>query len=425
MDLEPTFVPELAVLFKRFGIALLLGLLIGAEREREKGGIFAGIRTFPLISLLGCAAAMIQDLFAPLTFLAAFVIIAAFVLKSYQITGSLESPGITSEVSALLAFLFGAMAWWDLTVFAAAAAVLTTLLLSAKRPLEDLARHLAHEDIMATLQFGVITLIVLPILPNHPIGPLQVLNLHTVWIMVILIAGVNLIGYTLIKLLGSRHGIAAAGILGGIASSTALTIAFSRRSRQEPHLASAFGLSILIASTLMYARVLIICSSVNRDIGLRLIPALGAAMGVGILAGLVITWLLRKDDRDLGETAFIPSSNPLEIWAAIKFGVLFGVILLIAKAAQVFIGDAGIYLSSLVAGLANVDAITLSMANLAHNEEISLGLAGRGIVLAATANTAMKGGIAILLGSPPLRRHLLPAFGALIVTGLLSAWLLF
>lgn len=424
MDMEPGFVPDLAVLFKRFGIALLLGLVVGAEREREKGGIFAGIRTFPLICMLGCAAAMIQDLFAPLTFLVAFLVVAAFVLKSYQITGTLESPGITTEVSALLTFLFGAMAWWDLSVFAAAAAVLTTLLLSAKRPLEDLARRLGHEDIMATLQFGVITLIVLPILPNEPMGPLNVLNPHTIWLMVILIAGVNLFGYTLIKILGARAGIAAAGILGGLASSTALTASFSRRSRRDSRFSTAFSLAIVIASTLMYARILILCSSVHRDTGLHLAAPLGAAMAVGILASLVLLGLLRKQAPEEGETNVIPTSNPLEIWAALKFGLLFGVILLAAKTAQLFFGDAGIYGSSFLAGLAEVDAISLSLANLAREGDITVKVAGQGILLAATANTAMKGGIVLLLGSPALRRYLIPAFGGLIITGLLCTFLL-
>jgi uncharacterized membrane protein (DUF4010 family) len=255
-------------------------------------------------------------------------------------------------------------------------------------------------------------------------GPLKVLNPHTIWIMVILIAGVNLFGYTLIKILGSRQGIAASGILGGLASSTALTIGFSRRSRRDPHLSAAFSLAIVIASTLMYARILVICTGVHRETGLHLVAPLGAAMTVGILSGLAMIWFLRKQDHGSGESSMVPASNPLEIWAAIKFGVLFGVILMLAKAAQVFIGDTGIYISSIVAGLADVDAISLSMANLARDGDISVNLAGQGILLAATANTAMKGGIAILFGSADLRRYLVPAFGALIVTGLLCAfWL--
>jgi uncharacterized membrane protein (DUF4010 family) len=295
--------------------------------------------------------------------------------------------------------------------------------LSAKRPLEDLAGRLGHEDIMATLQFGVITLIILPILPNETMGPLNVLNPHTLWVMVILIAGVNLFGYTLIKILGARHGIAAAGILGGFASSTALTLAFSRRSQREPQLSAAFSLAIVIASTLMYARILLICTSVHRETGLHLIAPLGIAMLVGVLVGLAMIWLLRNQDHGTGDTALVPTSNPLEIWTAIKFGILFGLILLISRAAQLFIGNAGIYLSSLVAGFADVDAISLSLTNLARNGEIPVKLAGRGIILAATANTAMKGGIAILLGSSDLRRYLVPAFGSLIITGLLCAFL--
>ncbi|MBN1313890.1 MAG: MgtC/SapB family protein, partial [Anaerolineales bacterium] len=216
-------IPDLAILFQRFGIALGIGLMIGVEREREKD-TFGGIRTFPLIALLGCISAMIHDHFAAWSFAATFIILSAFVLVSYLLTGSAGAPGITTEVASLLVFLYGGLVWWRMTELAAALAVVTVLLLATKRPLEQLSLRIQSEDIIAALQFGVITLIVLPILPDRTFGPLDVLNPQQIWKMVVLIAGINLVGYVLIKILGARQGIGLAGLLGGLASSTATAL---------------------------------------------------------------------------------------------------------------------------------------------------------------------------------------------------------
>lgn len=415
---------DLDVLFKRFGIALAIGLLIGLEREREKAITFAGIRTFPLIAILGCAAAMINELFVPLTFIVTMAILAAISLKSYQLTHTATSPGITTQVASLLAFLFGGLIWWELTAFVAAAAVVTVLLLAAKEPLERLSHHIGHEDIMAALQFGVITLIVLPLLPNRTFGPLDVLNPHTIWMMVILIAGVNLISYALVKILGSSQGIAVAGVLGGLGSSTALTIGFSRRSSKEKHLVPILGLAIVIASTIMFARILVIASSVNVALGRSLIWPMAVTMAVGLISCLILWMIERRRVTASEEMGQVTAANPFELWSAIQFGILFGIIILIAKAADHWIGSAGIYLSSFLAGLADVDAITLSLSNLVGNGSLNTEVGTQGILVAAMANTAMKAGIAIVLGSSSLWRYVLPAFLAMALAGLACVFLM-
>jgi uncharacterized membrane protein (DUF4010 family) len=409
-------IPELQVLFHRFGIALALGLFIGVEREMEKAGTFAGVRTFPLISMLGCLVAMLNELFIPWIFIAAFVILAGFVISAYFFIGSANAPGITTEISALLAFLFGALVWWHMTGLASALAVVTVLLLAAKRPLESLARRIGQGDLNAALQFAVITLIIFPVLPDKTYGPLQVINFRDIWLFVILIAGLNLIGYVLIKILGSQQGIGLAGLLGGIGSSTALAISFSRRSRSEAGLGIEFALGILLASTIMFIRVLILTFSINASLGKMLILPIMGAFLAGLL-GCAYLWFvqIKRQGRE-GGTATVHIANPLELWQAIQFGVLFGVIIFIAKAAQVYFGATGVYLSSFLTGLTDVDAITLSLAKL-EGSSIALQVAAHGIILAAITNTGVKA-LITATGSPQLRHHALPLFAVMLGVGL-------
>jgi uncharacterized membrane protein (DUF4010 family) len=422
--------PDLVILFQRFGIALALGLLIGLEREREKGEeAFAGIRTFPLITMMGCAAGLLNDFYAPWSFVIAFLILSAFVLASYVLTASAGAPGLTTEIASLLGFLFGALVWWNRIELAAALAVVTVLLLATKRPLEQLSQRIGPQDITAALQFGVITLVILPILPDKTYGPLDVLNPRDIWKMVVLIAGINLVGYAAIKVLGSRQGIGLAGLLGGLVSSTAVALGFSRRSRSEEVLSPALALGIVLASTIMFVRVLIEAFTVNLELGKVLLAPIASAGGVGILA-CVYLWFSQsrragklKKGKPRGAEESVEASNPFELWPAIQFGLLFGLILFISKAAQEYAGTAGVYLSSAVAGLTDVDAITLSLSNLA-GDVISKRVAAQGITLAALANTAVKGFISATAGSSLLRRYTLPIYAAMIVTGIVVSFVL-
>jgi uncharacterized membrane protein (DUF4010 family) len=409
-------IPELQVLFPRFGIALALGLFIGVEREMEKAGTFAGIRTFPLISILGCLAAMLNDLFVPWIFVATFIILAGFVISAYFFIGSASAPGITTEISSLLAFLFGALVWWQMTGLAAALAVVTVLLLATKRPLEGLAQRIGQRDLNVALQFAVITLIILPVLPDKTYGPLQVLNFRDIWLFVILIAGLNLIGYLLIKILGSQQGIGLAGLLGGIGSSTALAISFSRRSRSEPELGIEFSLGIILASAIMFIRVLVLTFSINASLGKMLVLPVISAFLAGLLGCFYLWFYQIKKKARAGGTATVAITNPLDLWQAIQFGVLFGVIIFIAKAAQIFLGTAGVYLSSFFTGLTDVDAITLSLAKL-EGTTIAMRVAAHGIILAALTNTGVKA-LITAAGSPQVRRHALPVFAVMLGVGL-------
>jgi len=416
-------IPELTELFIRFGVALALGLFIGFEREKEKHDTFAGIRTFPLISLLGCTAALINDLYASWVFAVCFITLSAMIITVYFSGRQDRSTGITTAVAAYLCFLFGALVWWQLTALAAALAVVTVLLLATKKPLEGLSRRIEGREIAAALQFGVITLIILPVLPNETFGPLDVINPYTIWLMVVLVAGINFVGYILIKTLGARQGIGLAGLLGGMASSTALTLGFSRRSRTEPAFTPEFSFAIVVASTVMFVRVLVEVFAVNPAVGRLLLLPLCCSGAAGMLC-CVVLWFMRRGSgpADVTSVERLSVRNPFELWPAVWFGLLFGCILFIARAGQVYFGTAGIYVSSIVTGLADADPIALSLSNLARADLDEM-IAARGITLAALANTCVKM-LITLIGGTALFRYCFPIFVLMIAAGLFVSFVI-
>ena len=407
--------PDLAL---RFAVALGLGMLIGLERERSKGGEGgAGVRTFALISLTGAIAGYLgKTLGLDWLALAIFFAVAALIIGQYVVTSLRGDPGITTEISALLAFLLGLLCAHGQLQLAAWVAVAMALLLALKGWLHQLASKINASDVEATLKFGIVTLIILPLVPDHNYGPppFDVMNPYRIWLMVVLISALNFTSYLLIKVVGTEHGIGIAGLLGGLASSTAVTLGFSQRSRQPGEDASALALGILLAWTVMFFRVVIMTTLISWELGHRL------ALPVGLLAVTNLGacyWLWRRR-RQTQRGEVRAGSNPFELDEAIKFGLLFGVVVLIAKAAQVYLGNAGLYLAAGIAGLTDVDAITLAMADLAKSDASSVAVSARAIVVAVMANTLVKCGMAIGLGSPELRRITLPISGLLLVVGI-------
>jgi uncharacterized membrane protein (DUF4010 family) len=247
---------------------------------------------------------------------------------------------------------------------------------------------------------------------------LDVLNPHEVWLMVIFISGISFLGYVLIKMVGARHGIGLTGLLGGLVSSTAVTAGFSERSQRETGLAKPFALAITMAWTVMFLRVIVEVAALNTALLRVLWLPMVALAGLGYC---VYLYFSQRTD----EQGDVVVSNPFELGPAVKFGLLYAVILLISKAAQTYLGDTGLYLSSIVAGLADVDAITLSMAELSSVAGgLDLSTAARAVVLAAMSNTFVKGGIVLMTGSLSLRRALLPGFALMLITGVSVAFLM-
>jgi uncharacterized membrane protein (DUF4010 family) len=392
----------------RFGAALGLGLLLGLERERKRDAelLFGGIRTFALIALLGAVGAFMErELNQGWLILAAFVALSALVIVSYATTAARGELGITTEVTALLAFIVGALCGWEHVGVASVATVVCLLLLTLKDFLHRLARRVEVADVEATLTFAVISVIILPLLPNETYGPppIDVINPYKIWLMVVLIAGLNFLGYLLVKVLGSEHGLILTGILGGLVSSTAVTLSFSQRSRQEPAMSSAFVLAIVVAWTIMFLRVVLMVALVNS----ALAASLALALGCMAAAGLVISLVLWRRSKTHEKGVVTAGANPFELSEAIKFGLLFGIVTVVAKAAEAYLGATGLYLAGGVAGLTDVDAISLSMANLATTSPGIIKIARRTIVIAVISNTLVKAGMAAFMGAPALRRTIL------------------
>ncbi len=412
-------------LFYRFGAALVIGTLIGLEREHsgsERPELFAGVRTFALIALSGAAAALAAEALAsPLAFIAVLLVLGLLLSIAYYVIATRNDIGLTTEMSALITFLTGALCYWDYVLLAAAVGVVTAALLSFKGEMHRFAQRITRQDIYATLKFAVISAIVLPLLPNQSFGPppFDVLNPYRIWLMVVLISGISFLGYVLIKLMPARNGVGITGLLGGLVSSTAVTISLSERSRQAPALAMHFALSIILAWAVMFLRTPVEIGAVD--------PSLVSTVWLPMVLAAVVTLiyaavLYRRLGKDVQE--HVEFANPFELGPAIKFGLLYAVILLAARAAQLYLGSSGLYLSALFGGAADVTAITLTVAELHRTGSLDATAAVQALVLAAAANTVVKAAIVVFAGLPPMRKWVLPAVPLAVLAALAGLFLL-
>lgn len=408
----------------QLGAALGLGMLIGFERERTQGGgkVFAGVRTFSLVALFGTMSVHASEL-SGLPWLVGLIFLAilALVVSSYRITALKGEIGATTEVSVLLTFFIGCLCAWGEVGIAGAITVIIMLLLALKKWLHGLAKRIEPSDVEATLKFAIITLIILPLVPDTNFGPagLEVINPYKTWLMVVLIAGLNFVGYILVKAMGREHGFGITGLLGGLVSSTAVTLSFSQRSRSQPDMASVLALAILLAWSVMFFRVVVEVGVVNFSLAKTLVVGM-LLMGAVSLLTCVYLWRSGRSK----ETAEVDSGhNPFELGDAIKFGLLFAVVLFVANAAQVYFGDTGLYVAGALAGLTDVDAIALSMADLAKQDPGMSVAAARTIVIAVISNTMVKCGMAIWLGAPSMRRTMVPITIILALSGVAAAYL--
>ncbi|MCP3956862.1 MAG: MgtC/SapB family protein [bacterium] len=415
-------------LFTRFGIALAIGFLIGLQREVAAGqpreeSFFAGVRTFPLLSLIGCGAALLSaETGSPWPLATAILLTGLLVVAAYTGAVFKGHHGITTEAAAILMVLIGAICYQGKLGIAVAVGVALMALLSLKGELHQLAGKVTREDVIATLKFGAITAIVLPVLPNSSFGspPFDVLNPYKIWLMVVLISGLSFLGYLLIKVVGASRGIGITGFLGGLVSSTAVTLTFAERSRTQSDLARVFAVAVTVAWTTMFARVMVEVAVVNRALLTDVWVPMAAAGGAGLVYALFLFLRQRGGDEETMEF-----SNPFELGPAIGFGLLYGVILLVSRLAQTWLGTEGVYASAVLAGLTDVDAITLSMAELSQpGAGLDTGVASRAITLAAMSNTVVKGGIVLASGGAALKRAMLPGFLLILVAGLGAAFLL-
>jgi uncharacterized membrane protein (DUF4010 family) len=379
------------------------------------------VRTFGLIALLGCGAAHVsRSLESVVPLGAGLAFLAALMTAMYLMQIRRGKSGLTTEIAAGVTFLAGALALEGQLRLAGALGVITTLLLSLKLELHALARKLTQEDVFAALKFAVLGVVVLPLLPNRAYlqPPFDLINPFKIGLFVVLMLGVEFVGYVLAKLMGARRGIGVTGILGGLVSSTAVTFGFTKRSRQEPLHSGSLALAILASWCMMLGRTLAVVWLLNPAVLRECWEPMAAALAAG--CGYCLILYLRP--RQTPEAEAAPFSNPFELGPAIRFGLLFVVILVLSRWAQTVFGDLGMYLSSFAAGLLDVDAISFSMSRMAREGGVAASAAANAVLLAALANTLLKGGISIPVGSPELRRVLLAGMILMIGTGALAAW---
>lgn len=414
-------------LFLRFATALAIGFLIGLQREfahgtEENTSITAGERTTSLLSLGGAVSAMLSDLYSSPIILIGFLGLTGIFtgIGYFSDSWKRDRIGITSEIAILISVLIGALCYKSDLTLAVALGIATTVILSLKVQTDRFVRALTREELFAALQLAVISAIVLPVLPNQGIGepPFDVLNPFNAWLMVVFISGINFLGYVFARLVG-QQGIELTGLIGGLVSSTAVTLGFTERSKREPNLARPFAFAIIIAWTVMFARVLVEVRVLNRE----LFNLVWLPLTLSGVAGLAYGAFLYFKQHS-SEKGNLNLTNPLDLRSAIRFGLLFVVVLLLSRTAQLYFGETGILISSLVSGLADVDAITLSVSELSRSGGLDLQIASRAILIAAAANTITKGSMVMIGGARQLRRVVLPGLLLILVVIIISAFLI-
>jgi uncharacterized membrane protein (DUF4010 family) len=404
--------------FITLGLSLGLGLLIGLQRQRTEAR-FGGIRTFPLISLFGTFCGMLGETHGGwLVAAGMMVIFGTLVLANWPGAQPKESEhGQTTEVAALVTFTIGAYLPHGERAVAAVAAGLVVILLHLKEPMHLFVRKMGPKDIAAIMQLVVISLIILPLVPNREMGPMEVLNPFDIWRMVVLIVGLSLLGYIVYKFVGSTASLVLGGILGGVISSTATTVSYARRARGSP---AAYRLAvavILIASAVSYLRVLVEVSLFAPSNLATLLPPLATALLL-VSAIAAIAFMLFRGERE----QMPPPANPAELQSALVFGLVYALVTLAVAAVKQHYGDTGIYVVAVVSGMTDMDAITLSLSRMVESSHLEADNAWRLILTASLSNFVFKGIAATFLGGRSLGLRLAPFFGAALLGGLLILW---
>lgn len=384
----------------RLAVALLLGAIIGLERgwearDQKSGERIAGIRTFALIGLLGGVAAVLTREVTEWAFPVLLISVVAMSIAGYnERLAHIRNFSITSMIGMLLTFCFGAIAVAVDPVMAAAAAVITAIVLDSKEEIHGWVNRLKEHELDAGLKLLLISVVMLPLLPNQPFGPGGVLNPREIWWMVVMIASISFVGYFAMKLAGTRKGILFTSLFAGLSSSTALTLHFSRQSARNPELSGQLAAGILIACGTMFPRILAYCFVINRDLMPSLIwPVLVMTALLYIPAGLI--WKHYGDHQTISSPPL--NQNPLDLTSALVFGALLTAILLLGELLTTWLGDTGIYVLAASSGIADVDAITLSLTRMS-TDQLAMNTAVIGIVIAAATNNMVKAGMTWVIG---------------------------
>ncbi|WP_114781244.1 MgtC/SapB family protein [Botryobacter ruber] len=406
-------------LFQKLAISLGLGLLVGLQREYKESKL-AGIRTFPLITLLGSVAALLSSEFGGWIVAAGFIGMAGMIMIANLILRKPETTeiGLTTEVAMLLMYALGAYVMAGDGTIAVALGATVAMLLHLKGTLHRFVSRIGEKDIKAIMQFAVISLVILPVLPDQTYGPYDVLNPRNIWLMVVLIVGIGLLGYFAYKLFGEKAGSILGGILGGIISSTATTVTYARRTKSGSDVTMLAALVIFIASTVALVRVLIEMAVVAPATMPQVAPPFAVLFLLMLLVAVIAYFFKRNEEEKMPE-----QSNPAQLRTALVFGSIYAVVILATAAARDYLGSKGMYLVAFISGLTDVDAITLSTARLMNTGGIVPDNGWRIILVATLSNLVFKAALAGFLGSRSLFGRVAVMFSLVVAGGLLLLWL--
>jgi len=411
------------------GLALAIGFLIGLERgfvfrEAGEGQRFAGIRSFTLVALMGGLAALTLDPAGP--WLAAMFLGGVIVLVALSQIQLAQSKGVlatTTSIAMLLTFALGFLAVIGETQVASVGAVVTAVILALRDRLHGWLRKLAVVELQAVLQLLLISVVLLPFLPNIGMGPGDVLNPTEIWWMAILVAGLSFLGYVAVKLAGPNAGLLLTGLFGGLASSTAVTVTVSRMAEKGRSFLSVLAAAAALAALLMFIRILILATAVHQEMLPHLLPSIGlmglvTALGAGVL---IFRIQIKKRPQNPDQSELL--RNPLELPTAVGFAALLAVIILLAHFLEQWAGAQGLYVLAAISGLSDVDAITLAMSRVARDGG-DIETAANAIVIAALVNTAVKIGIAAVFSGGALVGRLGLVLGPVLAAGLAAFFFL-
>jgi uncharacterized membrane protein (DUF4010 family) len=406
---------DISSLFQQLGIALGLGLLVGLQRESAASPL-AGVRTFPLVTVLGTVCGLLSQSFGGWILAAGIIALTVIIYigKIIEMSKGHADPGITTEVALLLMFAVGAYLVVGDRAVAIAIGGGAAVLLHFKGELHGIVAKLGANDLKAVMQFALISLVILPVLPNRTYGPFDVLNPRNIWWMVVLIVGINLGGYIAYKFLGQRAGITLGGVLGGLISSTATTVSYAKRAAAAPGAIGPAAIVIMIASTVVFARLLLEIATVAPAFLPTAAPWLTALLLLSAVSSFALWFRSDKNHEEMPE-----QENPSELKSALVFGLIYAVVLFVVAAVKELYGSRGLYAVAALSGLTDVDAITLSTAQLVNAGRLNADDGWKLIVVAAISNLIFKAGAVAALGRRKLFVRILPAYGIVIVAGLL------
>jgi uncharacterized membrane protein (DUF4010 family) len=412
------------------GLAVAAGLLIGLEREqsapadRFTESFLGGARTYPLVALAGALSTLLGRHFGAPVVVASFAAVVVFLAVAYvDVVRRGGDRGITSEAAFLVTFLLGALALSQdaipqpgrrvFTVLSGA--VVVAALLSSKPIVQPLMRRVSREDVVSVLKFLIVALVLVPWLPDRDFGPLGALNLRNIGWMMLLVAGVGFVGYAATRMLGPERGLTITGLVGGLVSSTAVTLAMSSRSKEDKGMERPAALAVVLASSIVFVRILVVVAFVNFALAKELVVPMLAMAVAGLAASAML--YRRSSHKRTGEPIVL--KNPVSLSSAFEFALLFAVVLAGSKAASHYLGSAGVYAAAVLAGSTDMDAIALSMADLG-GDQVSLAVAATAVVLAGFTNTLVKGVMALAIGSWGYARIVAASFAAILAAGGLS-----